>query len=99
MAAVISKKTAALSFPASELVTKPPTIPPKEPPTAMNPKSRLPCSGLNMSAINDQNIVVAKRLKTLTQIKKIGARIERSCRTGIARIRRKKMKRFTIAKR
>ena len=32
-----------LSFPASELVTRPPTIPPIDPPTAINPKSRLPC--------------------------------------------------------
>ncbi len=38
-----------LSFPASELVTKPPTIPPIDPPTAINPKSRLACSGENVS--------------------------------------------------
>ena len=88
-----------LSFPASELVTKPPTIPPIDPPTAINPKSRLPCYGVKTSAMNDQNIVVAKRLKTLTQMKNMGARITRSCAAGIQRMRRKKTKRFAMAKR
>ena len=81
-----------LSFPASELVTKPPTIPPIDPPTAINPKSRLACSGVKTSAMNDQNIVVAKRLKTLTQMKNMGARIVRSCAAGIQRMRRKNTK-------
>ena len=49
--------------------------------------------------MNDQNIVVAKRLKTLTQMKNMGARIERSCAAGIQRMRRKKTKRFAMAKR
>ena len=40
--------------------------------------------------MNDQNIVVAKRLKTLTQMKNMGARITRSCAAGIQRMRRKK---------
>ena len=44
-------------------------IPPSVPPTAINPKSRLPCDRVKTSAMNAQNIVVAKRLKTLTQMK------------------------------
>ncbi len=49
--------------------------------------------------MNDQNIVVAKRLKTLTQMKNMGARIVRSCAAGIQRMRTKNTKRFAMAKR
>src|SRR5882724_2377410 len=56
MTAVMRRNRPVLSFPASELVTRPPTIPPIEPPTAINPKSRLPCSGVKTSAMNDQKI-------------------------------------------
>src|SRR5436305_14989401 len=45
-------------------------MPPNEPPTAINPKSRLPCSVVNRSVMNPQKTAVAKRLKTLTQTKK-----------------------------
>ena len=99
MTAVMRRKSPVLSFPASELVTKPPTIPPSDPPTAINPKSRLPWSGVKTSAMNDQNIVVAKRLKTLTQMKNMGARIVRSCAAGIQRMKTKNTKRFAMAKR
>src|SRR6478736_498672 len=66
-------------------------------PTAINPKSRLACAGEKTSAMNDQNIVVAKRLKTLTQMKNMGARIVRPWAAGIQRMRRKNTKRFAMA--
>src|SRR4029450_10692090 len=47
-----------------------PRIPPNEPPTAMNPKSRLPCAFVNISVMNPQKTAVAKRLNTLTHTKK-----------------------------
>src|SRR5437870_3317538 len=47
-----------------------PKIPPKEPPTAINPKSRLPCSVVNRSVMNPQKTAVEKRLNTLTTTKK-----------------------------
>src|SRR6266705_777645 len=99
MTAVMRRKSLVLSFPASKLVTRPTTIPPIDPPTAINPKSRLACAGVKTSAMNDQNIVVAKRLKTLTRMKNMGARIVRPCAAGIQRMRRKNTKRFAMAKR
>jgi len=54
-----------------------PSNPPAVPPAPMKPNSRLPCSLLKRSAMNDQNTATAKRLKTLTQTKKT-----RATRTG-----------------
>ena len=53
----------------SQIVMIGPSSAPAVPPAPMNPKSRLPCSDVNRSAMNDQNTATANRLKTLTQTK------------------------------
>ena len=50
-----------------------PSSAPAVPPAPMKPKRRLPCSLVKMSAMKDQNTAIAKRLKTLTQTKKVRA--------------------------
>src|SRR5207247_9960236 len=78
--------------------TSGPTIALNEPPTAMKPKRRLPCSAVNRSVMKAQKSVVAKRLKTLTQPK--NERASSHCQfAGTKRMRMKKMKRLAIEKR
>lgn len=45
------------------------------PPAPMKPNSRLPCSAVNRSAMNDQNTATANKLNTLSQTKNIRATI------------------------
>src|SRR5271169_1843774 len=77
-----SRKTAAtinrLTGPSgadSQIVTTGPSSAPAVPPAPMNPNSRLPCSAVNRSAMNDQNTATANKLNTLTQTKNTRAMI------------------------
>src|SRR5205085_3411069 len=98
IAADMRQKTPVLNRSTKNVGTSGPRIAPNEPPTAMKPKRRLPCSAVKRSVMNAQKSVVAKRLKTLTQTKKERARSH--CHCGeTTRMSRKKMKRFAIAKR
>ncbi len=45
------------------------------PPAPIKPNSRLPCSAVNKSAMNDQNTATANKLNTLTQTKNTRATI------------------------
>src|SRR5215475_6739730 len=53
----------------SQIVMIGPNNAPAVPPAPINPNSRLPCSEVNKSAMNDQNTATANRLNTLTQTK------------------------------
>ena len=59
----------------SKIVTTGPRSAPAVPPAPMNPNSRLPCSAVNRSAMNDQNTATANKLNTLTQTKNTRATI------------------------
>src|ERR1700737_5519446 len=92
------QKTPVLNRSTRNVGTSGPRIAPNEPPTAMKPKRRFPCSAVNRSVMNAQKRVVAKRLKTLTQTK--NERASSHCHSdGTARMSRKKMKRLAMAKR
>jgi hypothetical protein len=52
-----------------------PSNAPAVPPAPIKPNSRLPCSAVNRSAMNDQNTATANRLNTLTQTKNTRATI------------------------
>ena len=54
---------------ASATVTTGPSKAPADPPAAMKPNNRLPCSLCHRSAMNDQNTDTANRLNTLIQTK------------------------------
>src|ERR1043166_6388189 len=70
IAAQINSNTPVLTRCTSNAVIIGPRIPPSEPPTAIKPKRRFPCSFVNRSVMKPQNTAVANRLKTLTQTKK-----------------------------
>src|SRR5262245_17409166 len=53
----------------SQIVMIGPSNAPAVPPAPINPNSRLPCSDVKRSAMNDQNTATANRLNTLTQTK------------------------------
>ena len=59
----------------SAMVITGPSRAPAVPPAPMKPNSRLPCSLVKRSAMNDQNTATANRLKTLTQTKNTRATI------------------------
>ncbi len=63
---------------ASSTVIAGPASAPAEPPAAMKPKRRLPCSLVQRSAMKDQNTETANRLKTLIQTKNTRATMARS---------------------
>ena len=74
-AATISR-LAGPSSSASPMVSAGPASEPAVPPAAMNANRRLPCSGVNRSAMNDQNTDTANSTNTLIQTKNTRATIE-----------------------
>src|SRR5438477_554471 len=72
IAADMRQKMPVLNRSTRNVGTSGPRIAPNEPPTAMKPTRRLPCSAANRSVMKAQKSVVAKRLKTLTQTKNEG---------------------------
>jgi hypothetical protein len=71
-AATIRRFTGPIA-PTSHTVRAGPASAPADPPAAMNPKRRFPCSLLKRSAMKDQKTDTAKRLNTLIQTKKTRA--------------------------
>ena len=57
----------------SHTVSAGPVSAPADPPAAMKPKSRFPCSEEKRSAMNAQNTDTANRLNTLTHTKNVRA--------------------------
>src|SRR5690349_15215457 len=73
-AAAINKLTGPSGFDKT-IVTTGPSSAPAVPPAPMNPNSRLPCSAVKRSAMNDQNTATANKLNTLSQTKNTRATI------------------------
>ena len=66
----------------SQIVMTGPNNAPAVPPAPINPKSRLPCSDVNRSAMNDQKTATANRLNTLTHTKNMRA----TCTVSISKV-------------